>query len=322
MSEAKALWHISPYQSEIRTNFLLRRKDNEVEISAHFSLISSGTETLVAKGAVPKDLYTAMQVPHMAGSFDFPIKYAYSLVGEVLTKEHAWYGRMVHVMYPHQDRLLVEAAKVSLIPDAVPARRASLASNLETAVNAIWDAKISLGDKVLIFGFGLVGSLLARILVGIPGVDLWIVEQDLQRIDLAKQMGFQQIQTSISQDDFDCAFHTSTSQVGLQKCIDCVGMEGQIMELSWYGDQKINLNLGASFHYQRKKIISTQVAQIPNSHRARWNYQRRKQLVFELLKDAAYDLHLSHDINFEDTPALFDRLRNGDREGLAWCINY
>ena len=41
---------------------------------------------------------------------------------------------------PHQTRYVVPAAAVHLLPDDVPARRAVLAANLETAVNAVWDA--------------------------------------------------------------------------------------------------------------------------------------------------------------------------------------
>ncbi len=322
MKMIQALWHTSPLTSEIITATLPTRLSNTLEIESYFSLVSAGTETLVATGAVPTALHAAMQVPYMDGDFNLPIKYAYSLVGKVVTEDHEWSGKMVHFMHPHQDRTQVAIDDLTLIPDLVPARRACLASNLETAVNAVWDAQVMVGDRVLLVGFGLIGSLVARIVAAIPGVDLWILERDAQRIALAQQLGFSQVVSQIDQSNFDLAFNASTAAAGLQKAIDVVGLEGKVIELSWYGQNKVELQLGAAFHYQRKKIISSQVGQIPSTHRARWDYRRRKQLVFELLKDEKYDLHLSHDIAFAATPELFDRLRKGDRSALAWCINY
>jgi len=101
-------------------------------------------------------------------------------------------------------------------------------------------------------------------------------------------------------------------------------MEGKIIELSWYGTKSVQLNLGGDFHYQRKQIISSQVGQVPFEKSARWNYQRRKETVWELLKNPLFDAHITHEIPFTESPAFFDKLRNGEvqNEGLGWVIRY
>ena len=50
-------------------------------------------------------------------------------------------------------------ATARVLPDTIPAARATLAANLETAVTVIWDAEVSLGDDVVVLGGGIVGLL-------------------------------------------------------------------------------------------------------------------------------------------------------------------
>ena len=121
----------------------------------------------------------------------------------------------------------------------------------------------------------------------------------------------------------DIAFHTSSSSAGLQCAVDAVGFEGKIIELSWYGMKATQIELGGSFHHQRKQIISSQVGHLPSDKIARWNYYRRKELVFQLLQNEIFDQHISHSINFENSPEFFNQLRKGQLPtGIGWCIDY
>ena len=104
-----------------------------------------------------------------------------------------------------------------------------------------------------------------------------------------------------------------------------VGMEGKVVELSWYGEKEVSLNLGGDFHLQRKQIISSQVSRVPYDKSARWDYKRRKEVVLKLLKNSIFDSILTNEINFEDAPAFFNSLRTRDGyvdKGLGWTIRY
>ena len=317
----QAIWHTSKTQTIVKEEPLSDLSEGFCSVKSLFSLISSGTERLVATGKVPAELYTKMEVPYMQGRFPFPVKYGYSLVGEVASPDHPWYGRLVHLMHPHQGHVLAKATDMTLLPDDLPARRATLASNLETAVNAVWDAKVSVGDRVLVVGFGMIGALVSRLLSWIPAVELLVAEQNPKRRELARRMGFDPLSTPQA-GYFDQAFHTSSSAAGLQTCIDAVGMEGTVVELSWFGNQAVQLQLGGGFHYQRKKIISSQVSHIPGDRQQRWDYRRRKEVVLQLLQNAAFDEHITDEIALQDAPTFFDQLRNGTADGLGYCINY
>jgi len=321
MQKATSLWHISDTSSALQTASLDKFGKDYLLVKSLYSLISTGTERLVATGKVPNALHKSMAVPGMDGSFEFPIKYGYSLVGQILSKGDLE-GQLVHLLHPHQDLLQTERQSFSIVPKEIPTKRAALASNVETALNAIWDSGVSIGDKVVVCGFGMIGGLVASVLSLMPAVEVAILERNSSRIHQAKQMGF--MVNPIDLEGFDYSFHTSGSSSGLQTCIEAVGMEGKIVELSWYGTKPVEVQLGASFHQQRKQIISSQVGHIPFSKSARWDYKRRKKVVWELLKNPVFDKHITNEVLFNDSPAFFEELRQGDilDKGLGWVIKY
>lgn len=320
MRKASALWHISDRQSVLQEATITYDTQHSCLISTLYSLVSTGTERLIATGKVPGHLYEDMQVPHMEGSFDFPIKYGYSLVGRIEAGPASLINKIVHLLHPHQDYCYVRAADVFIVPDTIPPLRATLASNTETALNAIWDSQVSVGDKVLVAGFGIIGSLLCRLLHKMPAVQVHISDTDTQRRQLAQQMGF--VLADPDDHNYDIAFHTSGSSSGLQYCIDKLGFEGKVIELSWYGNQPVNIQLGSTFHSKRKQIISSQVSHLPADRRARWDFMRRKKIVFELLKDPAFDLHITRTVKFQELPRLFAQIRKGDISELCWGVGY
>lgn len=322
MNVADIFCHTSAKESEIRSIRLPDPRESEVKIESLFSLISTGTEQLVSKGLVPKALYDTMKVPYMKGNFSFPIAYGYSLVARVNAPDSEFDQQIVHVLHPHQTEAVVSVNDLHIIPKGIPPSRAVLASNMETAVNAIWDSRVSVGDQSLIVGFGIIGSLIARLLSMMPAANITVVDLNERRIELAKSMGFKTASPEELEADFDIAFHCSSSSGGLQTCIDKTGFEGKIIELSWYGTRDVQVQLGGSYHSQRKQIISSQVSHIPPSRRARWDYARRRGIALELLKDPCFDAHIEQKILFKNLPQLFTRLRQSQVDALGYCVCY
>ncbi len=284
-----------------------------------FSAVSTGTERLVARGKVPLALRKEMRCPYMGGRFPFPVKYGYSLVGEVVQGPAELRGRKVHVLHPHQDLCIVRAEDVRPLPDGLPPARATLASNMETAVTAAWDSGVTLGERALIVGFGIIGSLIARILALGPAVELEILEKRPERRRLAESMGFRTA-AAPAKEPFDVAFDTSGTAAGLQAAIDSVGVEGRAVAVSWFGAEPARLDLGGSFHSRRKRIIGSQVSRIPGALRPRWDTRRRTELVFRLLERPEFDSHLGPAVPFADLPGAFKELVGRSPEGLSPLI--
>src|SRR5690606_40165344 len=134
---------------------------DEVLVRTLYSGVSRGTESLVFRGEVPPSQYHAMRAPFQTGDFPGPLAYGYMSVGVV--EEAAaesgsdLVGRTVFCLYPHQDRYVVPAADVTALPHRVPAPRAVLAANVETADSVVWGAAPSVRERVLRAGRGGVG---------------------------------------------------------------------------------------------------------------------------------------------------------------------
>lgn len=303
MTAARALWHEAVGQSALRDQPLEGpAAPDSCLVEAELSAVSPGTERLVASGGVPAELFEVMRCPHMGGGFPFPVKYGYSLVGRVVGGPEAWIGRRVHALHPHQSRFWLPADELLPLPPDLPSARATLAANTETALNALWDAEVAAGERALVVGFGTVGSLVARLLSMIAGVAVAVAEPDPGRRALARAMGFA---SSEGEGDFDVAFHASASGPGLQAAIDGVGDGGRVVELSWYGSRPVELCLGGRFHSGRKRIVGSQVGALPPRMAARFDRTRRRQVALSLLRDPAFDEHITDRVDFAALPDYF-----------------
>ena len=123
------------------------------------------------------------------GRFPGPVKYGYLNVGVVERGPDGLVGRTVFCLYPHQTAYVVPASAVTVVPDGVPAARAVLAGTVETAVNALWDARPLVGDRVAVVGAGMVGCCVARLLALMPGVTVTLVDVDASRSSVAAALG-------------------------------------------------------------------------------------------------------------------------------------
>lgn len=317
-----ALWFVAQGQASLRAEPLPAPGPGCSLLRSVFSAISPGTERLVFTGEVPPAMRQTMRVPYMGGDFAFPVKYGYSLVARVeASDDAALVGRLVHLLHPHQDVLVAGNADLFVVPPGIDEACATLASNLETAVNAVWDSGVTLGQSCLVVGFGIIGSLIARLLSRIPGVTVAVADRDETKTAVAAGLGFNAFAPEDVVGPFDLAFHASASAEGLQLCIDRTGFEGRIIDASWYGTRTVQLALGGSFHSERKRIISTQVSAIPPDMARRWTYGRRKSLVFELLRDPVFARHITQVIGFADLPAWYNNA-GLTRPGLARVVDY
>ena len=163
MLEARAFWVASPGRGEIKSQQLRSPEPGEVLVRTLRSAVSRGTESLVFRGEVPQSEWRRMRCPFQEGEFPAPVKYGYSAVGIVEAGPAEMLGCRVFCLYPHQDRFIVPMAAVAEVPDTVPDRRATLAANMETAINGIWDATPGPGDHIAVIGAGVVGCLVAAL---------------------------------------------------------------------------------------------------------------------------------------------------------------
>jgi threonine dehydrogenase-like Zn-dependent dehydrogenase len=322
VQEAQAFWLVEPGRGEVRPVSLPAREADDVVVRTLRSGVSRGTESLVFRGGVPPDQYTAMRAPFQEGDFPGPVKYGYLNVGVVEQGPESLHGRTVFCLYPHQTRYVVPAASVVPLPAGVPASRAVLAGTVETAVNALWDAAPLVGDRVTVVGAGMVGCCVARLLARMPGVEVELVDVEPDRAKVAAGLEVEFSHPDDAHAERDLVVHTSATSAGLQRSLGLLAPEGTVIELSWYGDTDVRLSLGGAFHSGRLAVRASQVGAVSPRRRGNRSTRDRLALALDLLRDPAFDGLLTGESRFTELPDVMTRLAAGSLPGLCHSITY
>ncbi|MDZ7779598.1 MAG: zinc-binding alcohol dehydrogenase [Gemmatimonadota bacterium] len=322
----RAFWVRAPGRGDIVEETVPPRGEDEVLVEASYSGVSRGTEALVFRGEVPVSQYQEMRAPFQEGDFPGPVKYGYGSVGRVVDTpgEHeSLLGRSVFCLFPHQDRYVVPVTALTLLPDGVPEGRGVLAANMETAINVVWDAGLSVGDRVIVLGGGVVGLLVTWLAARVPGVELLLVDPNPARAEIARAFGAR-FTTEVTREEpaADVVIHASGAPDGLRTALGSAGVEARIVEASWYGSRTVPLPLGEAFHSRRLTLRSSQVGRIPPDRAARWTHRRRLATAVALLDDPALDLLISGESPFEDLPGVMATLAAEGSGTLCHRIRY
>lgn len=320
--DTHAFWVVSPGQGELRQEAVPAPSRREAIVRALYSGVSRGTEGLVFEGRVPRSEYERMRAPFQAGDFPGPVKYGYANVGRVLDGPEALAGRAVFCLYPHQQCYVVPAEALYLLPESVPAARAILAANLETALNAVWDSGAAPGDRVAVIGGGSVGCLAAWLLGRVPGCEVELIDTNPHRRVIAEAFGISFAHPDAARADADIVLHTSGSAEGLALALRLAAFEATICECSWYGTRSVTLPLGEAFHSRRLVLKSSQVGSIAPSHRGRWTLRRRMELALALLTDPRLDLLINSECSFEELPQAMSRLAHAPGDTIMHRVRY
>ncbi|RPI54687.1 MAG: zinc-binding alcohol dehydrogenase [Acidobacteria bacterium] len=322
----RQFWITAPGRAEIVQAELPPQQTDDVLVRTVYSAISRGTESLVLAGEVPPSQYEAMRAPFQEGEFPAPVKYGYTSVGRVEkgpdAPPHELTGRLVFCLYPHQDLYLVPAAAVTPIPDAVPAGRAVLAANMETAVNVLWDARPSTGDRIVVIGGGVIGMLVAWLCRQIPGARVTVVDPNPMREPIAGELGVAFRTEPPRDENVDLVVHASGQPEGLTSALTIAGMEGTIVDASWYGIRRVTLPLGEAFHSRRLTLKSSQVGRVPADRSSRWDRGRRMALALDLLTDCRLDALITGESAFDDLPAVLAAVSRSPGATLCHRIRY
>ena len=318
MTIARAFWTVAAGRGEIRAEPLPAAQPDQTRLAALATGISRGTESLVFAGRVPPSQFATMAAPLMAGAFPFPVKYGYSAVAQDTA------GKRFFVLHPHQDIFNAPTAMCIAVPDAVPTPRATLAANMETALNIAWDAAPLAGERMLVVGAGVVGLLTAALLARIPGATVTLTDIDPTRAPLATLFGCRFALPAQAPPDQELIIHASASEAGLHTALSSAAFEARIVEASWFGIKTPALPLGEAFHVRRLRLISTQVGSIATAMRGRRTYAQRLALALDLLADPAYDALLEPPTPFESLPEAMPRLLAGGplAGGLCHVVTY
>jgi 2-desacetyl-2-hydroxyethyl bacteriochlorophyllide A dehydrogenase len=333
-NRAQALWFTSARQAELLEEEVPRPREDQVTVRAVTSLVSAGTEMLVYRGQVPAEDDLGLET--CGGTFGFPVKYAYQVVGEVVeagaTTRYAP-GDLVFARHPHQELFTMRDDSILLfrVPDGLSPERAAFANLLDVALNCSLDVPVRHGDCVVVYGQGVVGSFCAQLarrtattVIVVDaisgrrenalgwGADAAVAPEDAAAVigELSKGRGA------------DISIEASGAPAALQAAISTTGQEGTIAVVSFFGGRTVPLVLSPEFHYRRQRVISSQVSSIGSGLQPRWTMERRMETVFELLGQSWLQTTVSRRIPFQQAPDAYRLLDEHPEGALGVLLTY
>jgi threonine dehydrogenase-like Zn-dependent dehydrogenase len=186
-------------------------------------------------------------------------------------------------------------------------------------VNALWDAKPLIGDRIAVVGGGMVGCSVAAVLAKFPGVRVQLVDADPGRATVAEALGVDFASPERAEGGRDLVVHASATEAGLARSLELLAPEGTVVELSWYGDRRVSVPLGEFFHSRRLTIRSSQVGTVARPDRS---YGERMALALDLLADPRFDALITGASDFDDLPDVLPRLAGGEIPALCHRVDY
>ena len=306
---ALALWMVAVGRAEIRQASAPAARPGELRLRALVSGISRGTESLVFAGQIPESEWKRMRCPFQEGDFPFPVKYGYAMVARVEEGPADLEGQRVFCLHPHQTRMTLPVDAVLPVPAQLPTPRAALAAQMETALNALWDAGAGIGDRIAVVGAGSIGCLTAFLAAGIPQTSVTHIDIDESRGAVASALGVGFAPAGGDPPrDCDLVFHASGEAAGLDLALSLAGFEASVIELSWYGKRRVEIGLGGAFHSRRLSLRASQVGAVSPHGRARWDNRRRLALALDLCANPRLDILLQEETPFAALPEALPRI--------------
>lgn len=337
----QALLFTAPATVEIRQEVLPSPGPGEVLVRTLVSAISAGTELLVLRGQAPAGLTADAGLPSLPGTLTFPLKYGYACVGRIIEAgvgvDRGRVGGAVFAFQPHQTHFVAPVAEMILLPPDMPLERALFLPNTETAVNLVQDGRPVAGEKVVVFGQGVVGLLTTALLAAMPLAALVTLDRHAQRRQASLTLG---ARLSLNPDDpgtlerlkqmladppppgADLVYELSGEPAVLDQALRLTGFDGRVVVGSWYGEKRAALDLGGEFHRNRILLLSSQVSTIAPVLRGRWSKERRLGFALSFLNEIEPEGMISHRVPFAEAPAAYRLLAEHPEQALQVVLTY
>jgi len=292
---SRALFFEGPRQVAIRDVEIAPSGTSSI-VRGLVSAISQGTEMLLYRGEGPEPFD-----PSLPAAQTYPRRYGYAWVGQRGDER-------VFALAPHGDAHVL-GAEARPIRSDIPAARAALAANLETAITCTWDAEAMFGERAVVLGAGLIGILTAWLLTR-SGLSVTLVDPRPSRRACAKILTPSVHTPDRASPDgrADVIVEASGDPLVINDAIAWAAPSARIVVASFYGRRRAPIDLGDLFHRRRLSLVASQVSSIPPRLSTRWDAERRFELVQDLLGEPKLDHLIAPPVPFERAAELYAKL--------------
>ncbi len=342
MKQRQSLYFQGPYDVAILSEPLPNPGDGEVLVKAELSAISPGTEMLFYRNQVPTDLAVDATISALSEEFSYPLKYGYAVVGHVQAVgqgvDHDWLGRRVFVFHPHESYFVTALSNLHPVPEKLSSASAVLLPLMETAVSFLMDAQPMIGERVVIFGQGIVGLLTTALLAQTPLSKLIALDGLPLRRQWSRQLGADHVldpaagnvsehlnallADESAHEGADLLFELSGNPQALDLAIATAGYDGRILIGSWYGSKQAKLNLGGQFHRSHVRLISSQVSHIAPRWRGRFDQKRRLNIAWSMAAALDPSQLITHRFPIDQAPEAYRLLDQEPAAAIQILLTY
>ncbi|MFG6503319.1 zinc-binding alcohol dehydrogenase [Microbacterium sp. P05] len=317
-----------------------------VRIATWFSGISAGTELTAYRGTNPYltstwDAERRLFVPGEP-SFGYPVQgWGYSEVGQIVELgegvTEVQVGDVVHGIWGHRSDAVLPVAAVSrrVLPPTADPVLGTFARVGSIALNAVLAADVRLGERVAIFGQGVIGLLATR-LATLSGGSVFAVDTLQTRLDTARRFGAAEAIDALrpggagaairalTGGGADSAIELSGTDRALHEAIRSVVVEGVVAASGFYQGGASNLRLGEEFHHNRVRVVASQISGVPVALGGRWDQPRLVSTVMDQILSGAVDAGalVTDVVAAADVSEIFTRLDAGDPDIIQAVLRF
>jgi len=124
--------------------------------------------------------------------------------------------------------LRVPEANLFAVPEGVDLPHAALTEPAAVALRGVRKLRVQAGDRAAVFGAGPIGNLAAQWLRIRGCREVYVVDIDARKLELAERMGFRPIDAS-SEDPVEALF-AATGGAGVERSVEAVGLPATFLQ--------------------------------------------------------------------------------------------
>jgi 2-desacetyl-2-hydroxyethyl bacteriochlorophyllide A dehydrogenase len=331
LAKPRALFFTGPRTLELRELAREALPPDSVRVRTTLSAISAGTELLFYRGQLEAGIPIDATLP-WAGTLSYPLRYGYAAVGCIgevgAALDPGLLGQRVFAFQPHQEELTGRFEHFVRLPDTLSDVRAAFLPNMETALSLAMDGAPGFGERVAVIGQGVVGQLLAALLVRSGAEHVALFDRRTDRLERSRALcGPARAEWALSaepshHDGFDLVYELSGDPSALDAALSLARYEGRIVIGSWYGNKSAPLDFGTRAHRNRNTFSFSQVSRIDSRHAARFDSARRLGVALSWLERLPLEGLVTHRFAFERAAEAYALLDAGAEPHLQVLIDY
>lgn len=318
----------------------------EVRARAMLSAISHGTEVSLYRGTDPfreRAFDPSLRLFRPAEAAPrYPVQLGYEWVGRVTevasdVTEFA-VGDPVQLPLPHRETHIFVPEDmiprgVTPLVGLVPERAVFLEST-GIALQALHDARLKVGDVVVIFGLGTLGLLAVQLARLAGAADVIAVDPLPARRSLAKKTGATLTLDPATEDvglrlrewrGADVAIEFSGVYAALQEAIRSVRVAGLVVAAGFYQGDGVALRLGEEWHHNRVTMVSSQRGW-GNAHRdaPAWDRARLRRTAATLLSNGTLNVaaFITHRLSYKNVAEAYALVDEHPEKVLKVVLEY